>query len=134
MILNSSSLGCIAIVILIFVLYVNCRILTRSLIWQLEEHIRPVAFSGDWFKLVDDCLAEYSVTQGATCTNGTIQKRGPGGRRNKKQSVLSEATEGECLEKSFSWWRGGKLSKVLLTRAVLPCSMVKRSARQGNFF
>lgn len=91
-----------------------------------------MAFSGDWFKLVDDSLAECSITQGASCTNGTIQKRGPG-RRSKKQSLISEATEDECLEKSFIWWRGGKLSKILLTKAVLPYSMIKGAARQGDF-
>ncbi|KAK4764050.1 hypothetical protein SAY87_013488 [Trapa incisa] len=106
-------------------------IMLKTLLLKLEKDIYPVAFSGDWFKLVDDCLAEYSVTQGAACTNGTIQKRGPG-RRSKKQSLVSEATEDECLEKSFCWWRGGKLSKILLAKAVLPCSMIKGAARQAG--
>lgn len=91
-----------------------------------------MALSGDWFKLVDDCFAEHSVTQGATCTAGTIQKRGTGGRRSKKEAILSKVTE-ECVEKSFSWWRGGKLSKIILTKAVLPCSIIKKAARQGSF-
>ncbi|KAK4780164.1 hypothetical protein SAY87_016270 [Trapa incisa] len=106
-------------------------IMFKTLLLKLEEHIYPVAFSGDWFKPVDDCLAEYSVSQSATGANGTIQKRGPG-RPSKKQSLVSETTENECLEKSFCWWRGGKLSKVLLTKAVLPCSMIKGAARQAG--
>ncbi|PKI78776.1 hypothetical protein CRG98_000843 [Punica granatum] len=109
----------------------SCVIL-KALLLKLEEHIRPVALSGDWFKLVDDWSAECSVTQGTTCTTGIIQKRGPGGRPNKKQSTLSEDTEDDCLEKSFSWWRGGKLSKILLNKAVLACSMIKRAAHQAG--
>ena len=68
------------------------------------------------------------------CTSGTTQKRGPGGRRNRKQSAISELTVDGSHEKSFVWWQGGKQSKLVFQKAILPLSMIKRAARAGNFF
>lgn len=99
---------------------------------QLEEHISIIALSGDWVKLVDGLLAESSVIQSAPCTVGTTQRRGLGGRRNRKQSSTSEMTADGCPDQSFDWWRGGKLSKLIFQKAILPCCVVKKTARQGN--
>lgn len=93
--------------------------------------MRSVALSGDWVKLVDDYLTE-SPFQGSSHTVNA-QKRGPGGRRNRKQTSASEAEADDRLERSFTWWRGGKLSKLLFNRAMLPSSVVKKAARQGHF-
>lgn len=99
---------------------------------QLEENIRTIALSGEWIKLVDDVLVESSVIQGPTCTVGTSQRRGPYSRRGRKQSAIQEIIDDECNDKSFVWWQGGKLSKIIFQRAILPCSLVKKAARQGK--
>lgn len=106
----------------------------RSLLLELEENIRIVALSGDWVKLVEDGSVESSVAQSATCAGGTTQKRGPSGRRYRKQSTTFEVKADGCLEKpsSFVWWRGGKLSKLIIQRGILPSSMVKKAAREGG--
>lgn len=100
---------------------------------QLEEHIRIIALSGDWVKLVDGMLDESLMIQSSTCTIGTTQKRGLSGRRNRKQSAVSEVTADGCRDQSFEWWRGGKLSKIIFQRAILPRSLVRKAARQGNY-
>lgn len=99
---------------------------------QLEEHINIIALSGDWVKLVDGLLVESSVIQSATSTVGTTQKRGFSGRRNRKQSAASEVTVDGCHDQGFYWWQGGKLSKLIFQRAILPCSVVKKAARQSK--
>lgn len=102
----------------------------KALLLELEENIRTIALSSDWVKLVDDWLVEYSAMQNASFTAGTAEKRGPG--RRKKQSAMSELTDDGCQEKSFVWWQGGKQSKLVFQKAVLPRVMVKRAARQGG--
>lgn len=97
---------------------------------QLEEHINIIALSGDWVKLVDGLLVESSVIQSATSTVGTTQKRGFSGRRNRKLSAASEVTADGCHDQGFCWWQGGKLSKLIFQRAILPRSVVKKAARQ----
>ncbi|KAF5937654.1 hypothetical protein HYC85_025160 [Camellia sinensis] len=106
----------------------------KSLLLELEENIRSVALSGDWVKLVDNWSVESFVTQSATFATGTTQKRGPGGRRGRKPSVISEVTSDDSIDNlsDFNWWRGGILSKLILHRGVLPRSMVKKAARQGG--
>lgn len=102
---------------------------------QLEENIRAVAVSGDWYKLVDDWSDESSVTQSATIAAGSSQKRGPSRRRGRKRfAAISEVTSDDCLDDSsdVNWWRGGMLSKLILQKGLLPCSLVKKAARQGN--
>ncbi|PON53379.1 Autoimmune regulator [Parasponia andersonii] len=104
----------------------------KVLLLQLEENIRIIALSSDWVKLVDDWLVEYSTMQNAMCTAGATQKRGPSGRRNKKQSAISELTTDGGHEKGFVWWHGGKRSKLVFQKAILPRLMVKRAARHGG--
>lgn len=98
---------------------------------QLEENIRTIALSGEWIKLVDDLLVEPSVIQGPVCTVGTTQKRAPYSRRGRKQNAIHEAIDDECNDKSFVWWQGGKLSKIIFQRAILARSLIKKAARQG---
>lgn len=99
---------------------------------QLEENIRLIALSGDWVKLVDHWLVEASATQSAASATVSTQKRGPG-RRSKRQFGVSEVTDDISLDRDFTWWRGGKLSKQIFQRGILPLSAVKSVARQGNF-
>lgn len=104
---------------------------------QLEENIRAVAVSGDWFKLVDDWSIESSATQSATFASGSSQKRGPSRRRGRKRfAAISEDTSDDCLDNmsDVNWWRGGMLSKLILQKGLLPCSLVKKAARQGTKF
>lgn len=101
--------------------------------FQLEENIRTIVFCGDWVKLMDDWLVEFSMVQSATSTLGTAQKRAPSGRRYKKRLANDEATADGCPE-NFVWWRGGKFTKFIFQKAVLPKSMVRKAARQGNLF
>lgn len=104
----------------------TCSALKCSLL-QLEEHIRPVAFSPDWLKVVDDWMVESSGVQNNTNPTGATQKR-PGGRRSKKQEV---DPGGDDL-RIVTWWRGGKLSKQVFQKGILPCSIIKRAARKGG--
>lgn len=99
---------------------------------QLEENIRPIALSGDWVKLVDGWSAESSVTLSATNASGSTQKRRPG-RRGRKTSVVTEVTadDGQDILADFTWWRGGKLTKLLFQKGILPRTLVKKSARHG---
>lgn len=98
---------------------------------QLEENIHTIAFSGDWSKAMDDWLVDSHVIQCSTSTTATTQKRGPGGKRHKKQSGVFDTRADGC-DKSFVWWRGGKLLKHAFHKASLPQSDVRRAARQGN--
>ncbi|KAH1129944.1 hypothetical protein J1N35_001322 [Gossypium stocksii] len=99
---------------------------------QLEENISLNALSLDWVKLVDDWLVDSSVIQSTSSTVGFPLKRGPGGRRRRKQSVASEVTADDSDGKSIDWWRGGKLSTHVFQKAVLPASMVRKAAQQGG--
>ncbi|CAJ1955813.1 unnamed protein product [Sphenostylis stenocarpa] len=102
----------------------------KPLLLKLEENIRTIAFCGDWVKLMDDWLAEFSTIQSAASTLGTTQKRATCGRR-KKQSSINKVTAGGCPE-NFAWWHGGKFSKSVFQKAVLPKSMARKAARQGG--
>lgn len=105
----------------------------KILMLELEENIRTIALSGDWVKLVDDCSTESSASQSAASATGSTQKRRPG-RRGRKPSVTAEvATDSQDLLSDFTWWRGGTLSKRIFQRGILPCSMVKKAARQGGY-
>lgn len=107
--------------------------LSRDLYLQLEENIRLIALSGDWVKAMDDWLVDSSVIQISVSTVGTTQKRGPNGKRQRKQSGMSDFTANGCHDKSFIWWRGGQVLKSVFHKAILSRSMAKRAARQGNF-
>ncbi|KAL3530436.1 hypothetical protein ACH5RR_009758 [Cinchona calisaya] len=105
----------------------------KKLLLELEENIRTIALSGDWVKLVDGWSAESSVTQSATSGSGSTQKRRPG-RRGRKMSTVTEVTadDGRDMLADFTWWRGGKLTKLLFQKGILPRTLVKKSARQGG--
>ncbi|CAJ2654590.1 unnamed protein product [Trifolium pratense] len=102
----------------------------KPLLLNLEENIRTIAFCGDWAKLMDDRLVEFSIIQSATSTQGTTQKRAPSGRRNKKRSSIDEAIDDSSQE--GMWWRGGKVTKFIFQNVALPKSMVRKAARQGG--
>ncbi|XVF19795.1 hypothetical protein REPUB_Repub11eG0141600 [Reevesia pubescens] len=104
----------------------------KALLLDLEENISVIALSVDWIKLMDDWLVESSFIQSTSSTGGLPQKRRPGGRRRRKESVTSEVTADNCGDKSFNWWRGGKLSIHVFQKAILPGPMVRKAARQGG--
>lgn len=110
----------------------TCRTL-KSLLLELEENIYVIALSGEWVKVVDHCLNESSVAHSTAFTAGSIQRRGPG-RRPKNQSTTSEVTDDDSSDKlnDFSWWRGGKVCKLLYQKGILPHKIVKKAARQGG--
>ncbi|XP_021640454.2 DDT domain-containing protein PTM isoform X2 [Hevea brasiliensis] len=99
---------------------------------ELEENIRTIALFGDWAKEMDDWLLDSPAIQCSTSTTGTTRKRGPGGKRHKKQSGMSDIRADCCDDKSFVWWRGGKLLKHVFHKASFPQSDVRRAARQGG--
>ncbi|XWS73973.1 hypothetical protein CRYUN_Cryun02cG0175400 [Craigia yunnanensis] len=101
----------------------------KVLLLDLEENISVNSLS---VKLMDDWLIKSSVIQSISSTVGLPQKRGPGGKGRRKQSVASEVTADDCDDKSFDWWRGGKLSAHVFQKAILPSSMVRKAARQGG--
>lgn len=95
---------------------------------QLEVNICSIALSTDWFKLMDDWLIELSMFPSAPITVVVAQKRGPGRRRQRNQAeVTAEGSEDD----SFTWSRGGKLSKVILSKAVLSQPAIRKAACQG---
>ncbi|KAJ7947925.1 DDT domain-containing protein PTM [Quillaja saponaria] len=104
----------------------------KPLLLELEENIRIIALSGDWVKLVDDWFVKPGVVQNVACSVGAPQKRGPSGKRNRKQTAIDEVMFDSDNEKSFSWWRGGKFSKILFQKAILPRYMIGKAARQGG--
>lgn len=101
---------------------------------QLEENICHIALSGDWVKLMDDWLGDSSVIQNTTSNVLTTQKRGFSGKRGRKHSGMSEVTVDDCSDQSFSWWKGGKSTKLVFEKAVLPHTVVRNAARQGNIY
>ncbi|KAK6926666.1 Zinc finger, PHD-finger [Dillenia turbinata] len=102
-----------------------------GLLLQLEENISLVAFSADWLKLVDDSSVGSSVAHNATNAVALTQKRGPG-RRSKKHFALSEVTSDDCPNKFYCWWRGGRLSKNIFQKGILPHKMIRKAARLGG--
>lgn len=82
---------------------------------------------------MDEFWVESSAIQSAAFTLGTTQKRAPSGRRYKKRSAMDDATADGSPE-SFAWWRGGKFTKFVFQKAVLPKSMLRKAARQGILF
>ncbi|KAK0603405.1 hypothetical protein LWI29_004588 [Acer saccharum] len=104
----------------------------KDLLLELEENICLIALLGEWVKPMDNQLGESSVIQSASCNVGTTQKRGPGGKRGKKPFVMSEVSADDGSDPSFSWWQGGKISKCVFEKAILPCSRIRKAARQGG--
>lgn len=81
---------------------------------------------------MDNGLVEPSISLSGSSIVATTHRRGPGRRR--KQFPPPEIATNFCNEKlsDFLWWRGGKLSKVIFQKGILPFSIVKKAARQGN--
>ncbi|KAI4334293.1 hypothetical protein L6164_019003 [Bauhinia variegata] len=102
----------------------------KPLLVELEENIRTITFAGDWVKLMDNWLVESSIFQSIACA--TTQKRIPG-RRKKKQLAIDEVTADGFNENNFMWWHGGKFTKFIFQKAVLPKSMIRKAARQGGW-
>ncbi|XP_020552432.1 DDT domain-containing protein PTM-like [Sesamum indicum] len=105
----------------------------KILLLELEENIRTIALSGDWIRLVDSCSTQSSTSQIAANAAGSTQKRRPG-RRGRKPSVVVEVASDDSQDAltDFTWWRGGRLSKLMFQRGILPCSMIRKAARQGG--
>ncbi|GFP98031.1 protein chromatin remodeling 4 [Phtheirospermum japonicum] len=100
---------------------------------ELEENIRAIALSGDWPKIVEGSSTQSSTSQTAASVAGSTQKRKPG-RRGKKPSASVEVVVEDYVNKpaDFTWWRGGRLSKLMIRRGILPYSVIRKSARQGG--
>ncbi|XP_008813114.2 DDT domain-containing protein PTM-like [Phoenix dactylifera] len=111
----------------------SCRIL-KLLLLEFEESIRRIAFSGSWFKLVDDWSIELCTEFAGISHVGLNQKHGPSGKRNKRQSVASDSALffSDDNWKDVQWWRGGRLSKVVFQKGVLLSALVRKAARQGG--
>lgn len=110
----------------------SCSVI-KSLLLELEENIRLVAFSMDWTKLVDVGPSESSITHSAAGAAGSTQKRKPG-RRGRKPLAIVEATadESQDISTDFTWWRGGLISNFIFQKGTLPRRMVKKAALQGG--
>lgn len=122
---------CISFVYFVF-LFCDFLILMRhECCLQLEENIHVLALSGSWAKPVDDFSFKIATAQFASGNVGSAQKRGPGTRRNQKQSAASQIMD-DANWNIVNWWRGGKLSKLIFQTGVLPRTMVKKAARQGK--
>nr|XP_019704115.1 DDT domain-containing protein PTM isoform X2 [Elaeis guineensis] len=111
----------------------SCRIL-KLLLLELEKSIRGIAFHGSWFKLVDDWSIELCTESAGIFRMGLNQKRGPSGKRNKRQSVASDSAlfSSDDNWKDVQWWRGGKLSKIVFQKGALLSALVRKAARQGG--
>ncbi|VVB16809.1 unnamed protein product [Arabis nemorensis] len=106
----------------------TCKAL-KALLLELEENICSIALSSDWLKLMEDWLIEHSLFQSAPVSAEATQKRRPGKRRQRNQAeVTAEGPDDD----SFTWWRGGKLSKVILLKAVLLKPKIRKAAWQGG--
>ncbi|KAK9168444.1 hypothetical protein Syun_000584 [Stephania yunnanensis] len=104
----------------------------KWLLLELEENVRVISLSGDWVKMVEDWLIESSALKSSTCSTGPTMKRP--GRRGRKSSAISDvaAAPSEDVFNIINWWRGGKITKLVFQKAILPHSIVKKAARQGG--
>lgn len=98
---------------------------------QLEKNISLIVLSGEWVKPMDDRVGESSVIQSVASNVGTLQKRGLGGKRGRKLSTTSEVLADDESNQGFNWWRGGKITKFIFQKEILPRAMVRKAARQG---
>ncbi|XP_068662577.1 DDT domain-containing protein PTM-like [Aristolochia californica] len=106
----------------------TCRSLKYFLL-ELEENISRLAFSANWVKLVDDLSTESATTHNYISIAGSLQRRGPNSRRNKKLSVTFD----DSLDHCHDWWRRGRLSKMIFMNGILPSAIIRKAARQGGF-
>ncbi|KAK4492240.1 hypothetical protein RD792_003041 [Penstemon davidsonii] len=105
----------------------------KILLLELEENIRTVALFGEWTKLVDASSTQSSASQIAANAAGSTQKRRPGRRGRKPSNVVEiPVDDSQDILTGFTWWRGGSLSKLMFHRGALPCSIIRKAARQGG--
>lgn len=111
----------------------TCTVLKYHLL-ELEESIREIAFIGGWMKPVDEWAVELPGVVKGECAPGSSQRRGFGGRRNRKQSTISDinTSDGDDDLEQFIWWRGGECLREIFHFGELPRSLAKRIARQGG--
>lgn len=102
----------------------------KACLLELEKNISVIALSAEWVKPIDDWMTETTMIVSTSSSSG-VHKRGPG-RRPKRHPSTSEVTPDDSDGQIIIWWRGGKLSKYIFQKAVLPCSMVKRTAKKGG--
>ncbi|XP_020578948.1 DDT domain-containing protein PTM-like isoform X2 [Phalaenopsis equestris] len=107
----------------------SCSFL-KSLILQLEENIRGIAFSGGWTKFMDDMI-EMPKSSSGLCRIGGNKKRGSGIKRGRRQAELPIASSDDTCD-YLQWWRGGELSKAIFQTAKIPSSLAKKAARQAG--
>ncbi|KAL9686850.1 hypothetical protein QQ045_031243 [Rhodiola kirilowii] len=100
----------------------------KSYLLELERNIRDIALSSDWLKLVGDSSMESWAVPNSSLTPAPAPKRG---RRRKKPVSSVEADEYEDKD-DINWWRGGKLSKLIFQKGILPIQILKRAAREGG--
>uniref|UniRef100_A0A7N0U7F0 Uncharacterized protein n=1 Tax=Kalanchoe fedtschenkoi TaxID=63787 RepID=A0A7N0U7F0_KALFE len=100
----------------------------KSYLLELERNVRDVALTSDWVKHVGDSFIESLAVQNSSVTPASVPKRG---RPKKKLAGSSEVAE--CQDKDvINWWRGGKLSKLIFQKGMLPSRILKRAAREGG--
>ncbi|KAF7048522.1 hypothetical protein CFC21_057274 [Triticum aestivum] len=112
----------------------NCKTIVPLLL-ELESNIRSIAFSPIWVKLVDDWPMESPPASAGALRPAAYQKRGTGGRRGRKRSVITESAAVADDDKSWkkvNWWSGGNISKRILQRGVHLSSAIRKAARQGG--
>ncbi|EPS60080.1 hypothetical protein M569_14724, partial [Genlisea aurea] len=104
----------------------------QTLLLELEESIRTIAFSGDWIKPFGGSSTRSSICQVAENSSVQVQKHKPG-RRGRKPSCLVEVAGDDSQDKSadcITWWRGDTLSKLLFQRGILPSPVTRKAALQ----
>ncbi|KAL6563659.1 hypothetical protein OROGR_002618 [Orobanche gracilis] len=100
---------------------------------ELEENVRTIALSGDWTKIIEGSSSQSSISQIAASAAGSTEKHKLGRRGKKPSAVVEVAVDAsQDVKTGFTWWRGGRLSKLIFQREILPCSTIKKSARQGG--
>ncbi|XP_044374322.1 DDT domain-containing protein PTM [Triticum aestivum] len=112
----------------------NCKTIVPLLL-ELESNIRSIAFSPIWVKLVDDWPLESPPASAGALRPAAYQKRGTGGRRGRKRSLVTESAAAADDDKSWkkvNWWSGGNISKRILQRGVHLSSAIRKAARQGG--
>ncbi|XP_037429968.1 DDT domain-containing protein PTM-like [Triticum dicoccoides] len=112
----------------------NCKTIVPLLL-ELESNICSIAFSPIWVKLVDDWPMESPPASAGALRPAAYQKRGTGGRRGRKRSVITESAAVADDDKSWkkvNWWSGGNISKRILQRGVHLSSAIRKAARQGG--
>uniref|UniRef100_M8C4A6 Nucleosome-remodeling factor subunit BPTF n=1 Tax=Aegilops tauschii TaxID=37682 RepID=M8C4A6_AEGTA len=112
----------------------NCKTIVPLLL-ELESNIRSIAFSPIWVKLVDDWPLESPPASAGALRPAAYQKRGTGGRRGRKRSLVTESAAAADDDKSWkkvNWWSGGNISKRILQRGVHLSSAIRNAARQGG--